>query len=61
MNEFNKMIRKITDAIEDATRYAEDNENVKEYLDEAYGSMVDDMDDYKQHILKYIEEHYYNI
>ena len=58
MNKFNELIRKITDAIEDAAASVENNKNIEEYLTEAY--TVDNDSDMKQYILKYIEEYYYN-
>ena len=58
MNKFNELIRKITDAIEDAAAYVENNKNIEEYLTEAY--TVDNDSDMKQYILKYVEEYYYN-
>ena len=58
MKDFNKLIRKVTDAIEDATAYVENNKNIEEYLTETY--IVDNDSDMKQYILKYIEDYYYN-
>ena len=58
MKEFNKLIKKATDAIEIAAEYAAENPNVNEYLAEAY--IVDDEDDIKQYIMKYIEGYFWN-
>lgn len=58
MKDFNKLIKKATDAIEIAAEYAAENPNVEEYLAEAY--VVDDETDYKQYIMKYIEEYFWN-
>lgn len=58
MKDFNKLIKKATDAIEIAAEYAAENPNVEEYLFEAFA--VDDVDDMKQYVMKYIEDYFWN-
>lgn len=58
MKEFIKLIKKATDAIEDAAEYAAGSLNVEDYLTEVY--TIDDDSDMKQYVLKYIEDYFYN-
>lgn len=59
MKELNNYIRKIDNAIANTVNYIEENENIKEYLIEAYGYKVDDTEDTKQLVAALLEAYYY--
>lgn len=58
--EFNKAIRNVCRSIEVAADYMAFDPQVKEYLKNKYSNLVDDPEDYKQYIMMYVKDCFYN-